>query len=392
MAQDIYKKKYEIISQKKNYFTNDGFPFVKAQRERREYIGKNTLCLKGFEIVVRQNCTGLFSFPPDTCAHWTFWLALDLPFTTDTSPIPNAISRLKSLLGAATAALSRPQKQKSAGRKTKETMEVALPKIPRLLSALHSEAWLEGRRPEVREYGCGRRCQGAFPSLSDYCFTTTLLSRAGCPATAAAAPRYLALCAGALCAMPAQATVKVAGSAWLRVQPASAVTTIPSSSAPLPERPLAHALTLACTHIHHQLSPPVLTTRDQVIFSDLLNAFASTHLLECLKSSGQGTDLWKILLRWLWQSPLSVLLVHISRDIDLGDLFEEQAWAAPHRVWHLVEVDQDPGTVTSTSLTAEPSCFCRCWFTKLQMSHTETENYISPKGLHWLWELYEYLG
>ena len=69
MAQDIYKKNYEIISQKKNYFTNDGFPFVKAQRERREYIGKNTLCLKGFEIVVRQNCTGLFSFPPDTCAH-----------------------------------------------------------------------------------------------------------------------------------------------------------------------------------------------------------------------------------------------------------------------------------------------------------------------------------
>ena len=116
-----------------------------------------------------------------------------------------------------------------------------------------------------------------------------------CPALAAQLRRLLPpvtwLCAGALCAMPAQATVKVAGSAWLRVQPASAVTTIPSSSAPLPERPLAHALTLACTHIHHQLSPPVLTTRDQVIFSDLLNAFASTHLVECLKSSRQGTDL-----------------------------------------------------------------------------------------------------
>ena len=115
--------------------------------------------------------------------------------------------------------------------------------------------------------------------------------RPGCPATAAAAPRYLALCAGALCAMPAQATVKVAGSAWLRVQPASAVTTIPSSSAPLPARAPAHALTLvcACTHIHHQLSPPVLPTRDQVIVSDLLclYAFASPHVIECPKLNGK---------------------------------------------------------------------------------------------------------
>ena len=73
---------------------------------------------------------------------------------------------------------------------------------------------------------------------------------------------WLLLCAGApLCAtVPAQATVKVAGSAWLRVQPASAVTTIPSSSPGAPARARA-----SCSRAHtcvrvHAHPPPVVAT------------------------------------------------------------------------------------------------------------------------------------
>ena len=96
-------------------------------------------------------------------------------------------------------------------------------------------------------------------------------ARAGacCPAQACLLRRllppvtWLLLCAGApLCAtVPAQATVKVAGSAWLRVQPASAaVTTIPSSSAGAPARARA-----SCSRAHtcvrvHAHPPPVVAT------------------------------------------------------------------------------------------------------------------------------------
>ena len=110
--------------------------------------------------------------------------------------------------------------------------------------------------------------------------------RPGCPATAAAAPRYLALCRCSVCH---------AGSGncqGCRVSLVARSARFSSDHHPLEQSAPARAR--ACSRAHtcvrvHAHPPPVVATcspnRDQVIVSDLLclYAFASLYVMECPK-------------------------------------------------------------------------------------------------------------
>ena len=112
--------------------------------------------------------------------------------------------------------------------------------------------------------------------------------RPGCPATAAAAPRYLALCRCSVCH---------AGSGncqGCRVSLVARAARFSSDHHPLEQ--CAPARARACSRAHtcvrvHAHPPPVVATcspnRDQVIVSDLLCLYAFVHVVEWPKLNGK---------------------------------------------------------------------------------------------------------